>query len=95
MLDIVMMTDKSVPIVPVFDVTSHYGCMSSKDIPHTLDRFVTLAVRGPRFVGEVPVDSLVGILCVPNKQPHLQHVDMGFNLIGIVVLATPYNTSRA
>ena len=69
--------------------------MSPGDIPHALDRFVALCARHPRFVGEIPLDSLVGVICVPTKQPHQQHVDIGFNLLAVVVLATPFNTSRA
>ena len=81
--------------VPVFDATSLYGSMSDMDIKHSLDRFVAVCTRNNRWVGEVPSGSLVGVIGAPTKQPHQDHVDIGFNLMAVAVLATPFNTRKA
>lgn len=82
-------------VVPVFDLRDFYGCMTDHDIPHSMDRLVAMCARKDRFEGEIPAESLVGVLCMPMKKTHIDHVDLTFNLVGVILLATPYGTSIA
>lgn len=81
--------------VPVFDLRDFYGCNAHNDVPHSMNRLVSMCARNNRFEGELPSESLVGVLCVPMKKVHLDHTDLSFNLVGAILLATPYGTSLA
>lgn len=81
--------------VPVFDLRDFYGCMTDHDIPHSMERLVAMCARKDRFEGELPAESLVGVLCMPMKKAHADHADLTFNLVGVILLATPYGTSSA
>ena len=69
--------------------------MSQNDIPHSMDMLVAMCARKPRFEGELPAKSLVGVLCVPVRRGHGDHSDLSFNLVGAILLATPYGTGFA
>ena len=57
-----------------------------------MDMLVEVCARAERFPGEIPDESLVGVLCVPSKRQHKEakHDDLQFNLVGIMLLATLY-----
>ena len=61
-------------------------------MPNSLDMLVEVCARAERFTREIPDESLVGVLCVPSKRQHKEakHDDVQFNLVGIMLLATPY-----
>ena len=70
----------------MFNLASFYGCTSDSEMPNSLDMLVEVCAR------EIPDESLVGVLCVPSKRQHKEakHDDVQCNLVGIMLLATPY-----
>lgn len=81
-------------LVPVFDLRSFYGSTASTDIPHSTETFIEMCGQAERYLKEIPLNSLIGLFCIPSAVRHAtggQHFDLSRNIVGIALLATPFN----
>ncbi|KAI0727876.1 hypothetical protein BC629DRAFT_1447309 [Irpex lacteus] len=80
--------------IPVFDLRSFYGSTASTDIPHSTETFLEMCGQAERYLKEIPLNSLIGLFCIPSAVRHTtggQHFDLSRNIVGIALLATPFN----
>ncbi|KAI0086697.1 hypothetical protein BDY19DRAFT_995707 [Irpex rosettiformis] len=74
----------------VFNVSSFYGPSSTTDVSHDIERFIAMCAQNERYRGELPQGSFVGVLCSPSTYSHVDHDDLQFNLLGVILLASRF-----
>jgi hypothetical protein len=80
----------NVSTVPVYDLTDYYGSSATSTFDHSEEAFLLHLAHAPRWKGEIPSKSFVGIQGLPTTTSHNGHVDLRFTLCRVFVIATAF-----